>query len=75
MYYQNTNRTDTSGTAAVTVFFVFKTFIILSSFYSDIIYENINQNNHLHDSVSSISEVGSVDEPGLNTAILSVFRI
>lgn len=32
-----------------------------------------NQNNHLQDSVNSISDVGSVDDPGLKTAIAVVF--
>jgi len=50
-------------------FLVFMTHIILLS--TDI--TKINQNNHLQDSVSSISDVGSVDDPGLNTAIAAVF--
>jgi len=49
--------------------------VITVSFFttSDILLNinitKINQNNHLQDNVSSISDVGSVDDPGLNAAI------
>jgi len=56
------------GIAAITVSF-FTTYQ-----YNTIDITKINQNNHLQDSVSSISDVGSVDDPGLNAVIAAVFR-